>query len=472
MTSNFYSAIYKNLSKNLDRVFLKWPSGKETVQYTGHEILKAISIVCRLLENKKVKKGDKVLVALPFSFDLVYSLLGSMSYGVITVLPPASAKRSDMLKLILRQKIKAAFLKDPGLLLRLFFKILRIKILPPNSGIKTISHYEPQLVSGDQAALISHSSGSTGKPKAVVRTHQVLMAQHQALKKSFPPLPDQRDLPLFPNILLHNLSLGITTVIPDIPGLDVRQIQPELLVTQMQKEKVDSLTGNVFYFNQLLSYLQQHKITLSGIKELGIGGSPVPEYLPHQLKKHFINANIYIIYGSTQAEPIAVRKVEEQKDPALGYFVGKVHPDIELQIRNPEKLTAGTKSFPAGLIEVKGNHVIHQNGSEWLETGDYGYLNVQGELYLTGRAGNEGLVKGYSHYQLEHVLMHLHGILQAAAIIQEHAFKIYLQGTIKLREVRISLSKYFPESIISSIKIVEKMPLDNRHYSKVLYKDL
>lgn len=411
-----------------------------------------------------------MVIGIPFSPELVLAVLGVMAYGAIPVLPPVATTRVSLFKFLLREKIKGMYSNmRPETIL--FLRAFGIKTILPVSGKRDLPHFKPRQVTQDLAALISFTSGSTGKPKMVCRTHKTLKAQHLALKKSFPPGPDQQDFPLFPNILLHNLSLGITTVIPDIPKFDVRLLEPEKVLAQIDKEKVHSITGNVYYFKKLLGYLQQNAKQLPNVKEIGIGGSPVPEYLPHLLKKYFVNANVFIIYGSTQAEPIAIRIVKDQKDPALGYCVGSLHPDISIRVTSSEKIKAGDKFFATGHIEVKGNHVVPEKDQEWLKTGDYGYINDEGELYLTGRLGNNIIIQGYSHYQIENLLATLTSVKQVAAIANKGIYDIYYEGDVDPAKIRKVL-EVVPGSIINVLRRIEKMPVDNRHHSKILYQKL
>lgn len=471
MTSNFYSAIHDNLYESLDKIFLKWPGqGQPCSRISGELILNGVAVVCNSLQLKNIKKGEKVIIGIPFSPDFVFAVLGIMAYGAIPVIPPAATTRFSFLKLLLEENIIGIYANvSQGR--RFFLNTLGIKTIHPVSGNTDLPHFHPQKVSLDQVALISFSSGSTGKPKAVLRTHKILKAQHLALKKSFPPVPDQQDSPLFPNILLHNLSLGITTVIPDISTFDVRQMDPKKVLEQMENEKVDSLTGNVFYFKMLLGHLQQNSRLFPDKINIGIGGSPVPEYFPHLLKQYFVNANVFIIYGSTQAEPISIRMVKDQKDPARGYFVGAIHPDIKIRIAPLEKVKAGGNFYSAGEIEVQGKHVVLPKDQEWLKTGDFGYLDENGELYLTAREGNNVLIQGYSHYQIENHLITLTNVKQAAAIANKDTFDIFFEGEEDLAKIKKVL-EVFPSSIFNKIEHIQNIPVDSRHHSKIIYQKL
>ena len=167
-----------------------------------------------------------------------------------------------------------------------------------------------------QAALVSHSSGSvSGRPAAVRRSHAVLQAQHEALRTQFPPWAGQRDFPLFPNVILHNLAVGALSLVPDLPGGRLVALAPARIVAQLAAGQVQTLTGNVFYFRALAEYLAGQPAAFPLVRALGIGGSPVPEALLAALAPYFPQAMRYVIYGSSEAEPIAVRTVRAGRTP-------------------------------------------------------------------------------------------------------------------------------------------------------------
>ncbi|WP_347159392.1 AMP-binding protein [Pontibacter chitinilyticus] len=480
MTYNFYQNIYDTLNRQPDTELLVWPGtekGKAATSYTGNDIARQLSAYRQALTEQDVRPGQKVLLAIPVSFTLICALLAVMAAGAIPVLPPAKASKVELLRLLYSSGISAILSADAfAFPMRLLARILRLRLLPLAQVIPNIpaEWLPPVAVPAGQAALISHSSGSTGKPKAILRSHRVLQAQHEVLKAIFPHWPGQRDFPLFPNILLHNLSIGTTSILPDLPWADLTQLDPERLVTQINQEQVATLTGNLYYFRRLLTYLQQQRLYLLQVQAVGIGGSPIPEKLVQEAQAFFPNATFYLIYGSSEAEPIAVRKAGPEKEaPAKGYAVGPVHSSLHCQIAVLGKIIlADGTTYPVGEIQVKGSHVAATQPDGWLRTGDFGYLDARQHLYLTGRQGNEQLHEGVQHYQLEHVLQHLPGVTRAAAKSAATGFDIYIEGKIEEAEVREALQQHFPAQVICRILFREQLPVDARHHSKIRYTDL
>ncbi len=480
MSHNYSDRIDQILRQHPEEVLILWSNtanGAETGPCTGRTLLDRIAALQHALTSANVREGQKVLLAMPIGFDLVSALLAVMSMGAVPVLPPAASTPQGLLSLVRREGIRAVVTqKRPGVLLPLVAACLGVRwIATGEIPTRPAVHWAPARdVSPQLPALITHSSGSTGKAKAIHRSHGVLAAQHEALKAAFPPWPGQRDLPLFPNILLHNLALGTVSILPDVPGLDIRRMQPATLVEQIISQRVQTLTGNVYYFTQLLHYLQQHPTDLGHVRAVGIGGSPVPESLAHALRVCFPNADVYLIYGASEAEPIAVRKLEGPPlDPRLGYGAGFFHPAIRWKIIGAEEVTFGdTLSYRSGEIAVSGPHVVAPAGEEWFRTGDHGYVDAQGRLFLTGRRGNQRIHRGVQHYQVEHVLRHGAGVENAAARSLEDSFAVYITGTATESAVRQLLEGHFPTGLFTSIYLREDLPVDARHHSKIKYEQL
>lgn len=257
MAFNFFQTIDQTLRANPEKELLVWHNSEKAAvptRFTGQAILDRVSIIGQQLIRGDVKTGQKVLIGLPVGFDLICSMLAVMGLGAVPVLPPAAASERLLFTLIRHERIKVMItgqkLSNPQ---AWALKILKIEQIPtatlPPAGAGWLM---PRPVDPAQLALVSHSSGSTGKPKSIQRSHQVLSAQHHVLKNLFPAWPGQRDFPLFPNILLHNLAVGTTSILPNIPWPAFTNLEPATLVRQILNEQVNSLTGTVFTFGNCL----------------------------------------------------------------------------------------------------------------------------------------------------------------------------------------------------------------------------
>ncbi|HEX8329774.1 MAG TPA: AMP-binding protein [Hymenobacter sp.] len=474
MYPNFFELIRTTLQRLPEVPLLVWPNGPAgRTAYTGAAILSRVQALREALASAGVRPTEPVLLALPVSQDLVGALLAIQALGAVPVLPPAALKPRPLLKLLRRHGIRTAVVARAGWRLRLLARLLRLRLVAADAvGEAQEAPAAAVAVGPEQAALVSHSSGSTGQPKAIRRGHAVLRAQHEAIKEVFPPWAGQRDFPLFPNLMLHNLAAGVTSILPDLAKAGDAP-DPARLVAQLRRERVQTLTGNVHYFNMLLGYLRQHPVGLPDVVGVGVGGSPVPEELAQELRACFPAAAVHVIYGSSEAEPIAVRRVDTVlPDPRAGYCVGSFHPTLEWQLRPLGVLTCGpTAGHAVGEVLVRGAHVASARPDEWLATGDYGYV-AGGQLFLTGRQGNERLHQGVQHYQIEHALSQVPGVQRVAARAGATDFTVYVQGPATPAAVAAALAQSFPPGLCGAVRFRPSLPVDARHQSKILYDQL
>ncbi len=144
---------------------------------------------------------------------------------------------------------------------------------------------------------------------------------------------------------------------------------------------------------------------------------------------------------------------------------------IEIKLNDPFLLQLGAENqVNAGEIHVRGAHVI--SGSEdWHPTGDYGYLQ-EGQLFLTGRRGNETVIEGWQHYPIEHALRLLPGVNQVAAIPRLGVFEIHYSGTCSVEELRAHLLEKLPAKLVGKMIKHQALPVDQRHLSKILYQQI
>jgi acyl-CoA synthetase (AMP-forming)/AMP-acid ligase II len=476
MSTNFFTRIEQTLRARSEQVCLVWPgvAGQPAIAHTGATVLEQVRQIQLRLRAQGLAPGQPLWLLLPVGPPLVAALLAVMALGAVPMLPPAGGSGLSLLRLIRGSGRRVLALEQP-LPRRWLARLLGLKLFAITRGDAPAK--EPLLVqpvAPELPALVSHSSGSTGRPKAIRRGHAVLQAQHEALRAAFPPWVGQRDFPLFPNIILHNLAVGAVSILPAVPA--GRRAQPDMarIVAQLQAEEVETLTGNVFYFQRLLDHLRRQPASFPAVLAVGVGGSPVPEKLLPALRTSFPRAKVFVIYGSSEAEPIAIREVAAASlDPRLGYVVGPPRPELKCRLGGP--LTPlqlpGGGHTEAGEIQVRGAHVA-ASSSGWLATGDVGYFDAQGRLVLTARHGNDTAHGGVQHYQLEHLLHQLSGVARAAAKSTRKGFVVYVQGAVQSGTVWRALMDAFPRVPILGVHHRRELPVDARHLSKILYHRL
>jgi olefin beta-lactone synthetase len=487
---------------------------------TFAELEKASAVMATLLQQKGLQAGDAVLVFHPMSAELYIILAALFRLGLVAMFLDPGAGKKHIDDCCTLYPPKALIASSIAHLLRLQSQALqriplKFTIGCPIPGAISLNYAQqaPYDISceiftppKDSPALLTFTSGSTGKPKAALRTHEFLLAQHQALANTLQLQPQQLDLATLPIFVLANLASGLTSLIPNADLRKPGAINPAPVIAQILTHQPVRAVASPGFLSRLTEYCQRHNLTLPSLEKIFIGGAPVMPKSLVQLQQIAPNSQIIIVYGSTEAEPIAYSHHHQAEDVTTtltggGLLVGKPVDSIQLRILpqcwgkpispyTHAEFTAACQPIETpGEIVVSGNHVLssylngHGNeetkftveGISWHRTGDTGYIDNQGRLWLLGRClgciedihgtlyplAVEGIIQ--NHPDIRHSAVILH---QGQRILVVELNKPSYQ--IDWIPIRDSLKNMH----IHKIKVCKKFPLDKRHNAKIDYPAL
>jgi acyl-CoA synthetase (AMP-forming)/AMP-acid ligase II len=219
----------------------------------------------------------------------------------------------------------------------------------------------------------------------------------------------------------------------------------------------------------------------------------------------FPNATSAVLYGSTEAEPISEISFNELAafDSAIeknGICVGKTYSKINVRIipiteeaikvasaAELEKMYLGNNVI--GEIIVSGHHVLTEyfNSEEafiknkikaddviWHRTGDAGFMDETGQLYLTGRCNTLINYQGkiLSPFIYEYLLNRMKEIYCGTVMLLNNKVTIIIEPQRKTNQnVIIDLIKS-SGLLYEDIRFVTHIPKDPRHFSKIDYEKL
>lgn len=402
---------------------------------------------------------------------------------------------------------KAMIGSRKALALTWFLKPLRNLPIRLNTKYTTRSSEEyPFSVNPEETALITFTTGSTGIPKAADRSHSFLKAQFDALKIEINPRPGEVAMPILPIVLLINLGAGVTSVIADFPARKPDKMLPAKIVEQVLTHSVQRITSSPFVVDQLAQYLLKTGQKADVVQQIFTGGAPVFPKMAKTLEKGFLSAEVNIVYGSTEAEPIskaASEVVVSRHQNGKGLYVGEIHEGCDLRIIpiSPEPISARSLSeweelaLPPGQIGeivVSGEHVLKRYidnpqawkenkiivaGEVWHRTGDAGFLAEDGHLYLTGRAMQMILRDGtwIAPFIWEERLTQLPDVTMGTVLQEGKELVVVLET--KSEWTTEQLFTHLTTEEMSSlghfrIETFSRIPRDPRHNSKIDYGKL
>lgn len=418
-------ASFRDFAKNQSLVFV----GEENRTYSQLE--SEVKKAALQLQKIGIKKGDKVAILslnMP-QWGIAFfatSVIGAVAVPILPDFHPAEIKNildhaevsAIFVSETLRSKLDSS-IDIPVISIEQF--LVTSGAIRPNFEEMNESDFDYAKIDEQDLASIIYTSGTTGKSKGVMLTHKniVWTAQQSWLLQNI--FPTDRFLSILP--LSHTLENTLVLILPIKYGASVhylqkppvasvllaalKEVRPTIMLTvpliveKIYKTKIlpeinRKFITRVLYkippFRKLLHKVAGKKLyeTFGGkLKFFGIGGAKLDDNVERFLMEG--GFPLAIGYGMTESSPLLA-----------GAGVGKTRflstgpamPGVQLRIANADKKTG------QGEIQAKGENVMLGYYKEpqitketftedgWLKTGDLGYFDKNGNLYIKGRIKN------------------------------------------------------------------------------------
>ncbi|MDF1766984.1 MAG: AMP-binding protein [Gammaproteobacteria bacterium] len=290
---------------------------------------------------------------------------------------------------------------------------------------------------GDETLMLFYTGGTTGKSKGVMLSNTNFLCNTAGSIPLYKMQDGWRFLivgPLFHIAagarLFSCAALGGHAII--LPKFDV----PEVLAS-IAKYRINSATLVPTMFQMLIDHPAFASADLSSMQMVASGAAPMPMALQHRVIDAFAGMSLYQTYGMTEASPI-VTSLDAKYHVFDGAYsdklgsVGLPAPHVRLRIIDEEGVDLPTGS--TGEVLAKGDNIMTgywnlpeqsavalQDG--WYHTGDAGYVDADGFLFLEGRVKDMIVSGGENIYpiEIENVLASHPSVHQCAVIGIPHA---------------------------------------------------
>ncbi len=493
----------KIFSENQDKIAIVDQKGRGI---TFQDFNNRLHQVCNQLRQSGITKGDKILLLTPVSIDL-YLLIGAIfKLGAVVVFIDPWAKKEYIKRALEKVNPDHVIFNNKAKVLLFLIKELK-EIATKHSAEKLLSKsYNMNCDSGEvvdvlpsDSALITFTTGSSSSPKGFDRTHEFLLAQRDAHGKYFKHNSEGFDLCMFPVFVLSNLAHGLSSVLVDADLRNIAKNDPSKLIKQIRQHKVTSLTCSPALCLLITRELLRCNEQINEIEFLYTGGAPVHPDLFTMLNKVMPRAKKYLVYGSTEAEPIALLDsdtlLDKTRDKTIkgeGTALGRPVEDINLKVIKPstgvieyfdevgeneigEVIVTGDfvgKKYYKSPEAFKKNKIV-ENENVWHRTGDHGYFE-DGILYMMGREHNIVFENDKKWYplQIEPIIDAMNEV-EKSAIFQyrfnEIGVLIKLKNGVSQYDVRHEINQVISSIGISPkvVHFVKDIPVDPRHNSKI-----
>jgi acyl-CoA synthetase (AMP-forming)/AMP-acid ligase II len=416
----------------------------ETVTY-GH-LWRQSARYKAALARAGVAVGDRVCLIYPTCAEFFYTFFGVLRLGAVPV-PLYPTLGVEGTASIFRNAEASAVATigwfrsgvDESVALA---PTVRVVLEPPDRDVEAPE--PPDFEAGpDDLAFIQYTSGSTGQPRGVMLTHTNVVETIRFMADAAGLTADDRVVSWLP--LYHDMGLIGCALTPPLSGAPIWLLPPDLknprewleLITQVRA--TFTVSPDFGYRNCVRNVRDTRDFNLSSLKSALSGAEPVRPSTIRAFEEHFRIKNVvapcYGLAEATLAVAIYPRGAPLRFD-GTGKFVSVGQPcrGVSVRVMAPQ-----TEEQPVdqvlgvgeeGEICVKSPGVMkgYYNNPEatarvlspdgWLRTGDLGFIDADGYLFITGRIKDVIILggKNVSAIDIEEVADGVPGLRYSAAV--------------------------------------------------------
>ncbi|WP_416063867.1 long-chain-fatty-acid--CoA ligase [Rhodococcus indonesiensis] len=284
----------------------------------------------------------------------------------------------------------------------------------------------------DALAVLMYTGGTTGTPKGVMLSaRQMLVSAYgSAVSVGFPNLPGRylHAAPLFHLAafggLVQQMMIGSTHVF-------IGEFDVPALCAAIERERITTTTLVPTMIPWLLDHAAQRGSDLSSLEYISYGAAPMTRPILDRLFTALPHVRLRQGYGMTELAPVAtILRDEDHHDPAHPERLRSVgraaaHTEIRIVDESDRVVPRGT----VGEVVVRGENIMlgYWKNPEataaairagWMHTGDAGYLDEHGYLFLVDRIKDMIVSGGENVYsaEVEKALLQ-HPSVSACAVI-------------------------------------------------------
>lgn len=428
---NLYQALCRSAARRPDALALAF----EEERYRYRDFHRRVQETMAQLANVwSLAKGDRIVLAWgnrPAFCELFFAAVG---LGIEVVPFSTKLKQAEGESLVAHIAPQAIFydangqdwLSRPDSARCVSLTDWQTLTLPP-------AETAPQVeVNRDDTAVIMFTSGTTGEPKGAVITHGNLLCAVEAYARDLKLGENDSTVLAVPIYHITGLSalLALFVYLGAAIWLQLRFNAPEVMNT-VREQGITFLHGSptVFILLCQAAKAQGENVpqTWPTLRAIACGAGHLNEGLVRELKELFPRTTIHPIYGLTETtSPATIFPVDVWGNEKSGSS-GKAIAGLSISIRDDQQQPLDHGHI--GHIWLKGDVVVseywqrserrpacHDDG--WFNTGDIGYLDKDGYLFIKDRSKdmiNRGGEKIYS-IELENILSTYGGVKEVAVI--------------------------------------------------------
>lgn len=412
--------------------------------YTYEELWERSERLAGWLQNAGLREGDRLALLLPNCVEYVISYLAAFRSGVIVVALNPQTTPHELATLLAHAEpaILVAHTTTAETLSKALFErppvslshVLGVGEHPGTSWdvsfpvipFSEASAPHSKVVHADVAQII-YTSGTTGRPKGVVLSHRNLLANCRSIVSYLGLTSRDSALVVLPFFYSYGNSLLFTHLAVGAKLVLTRDfVFWNAILDGLEHHAVTGFSGVPSTFALLLSKSNIRQRRFPSLRYLTCAGGALPATYVAELRRAVPHAQLFLMYGQTEATARLSTLLPEDLDRKPG-SIGRGIPGVTLQVLNEQGQPAPPGEI--GEIVASGENVmlgywrddvatLRVLRADGLHTGDLGYRDEEGFIYLVGRVDDQIKCGAYriNPQEIEDVLVELPGVLEAAVV--------------------------------------------------------
>jgi len=383
-----------------------------------------------LADQLQINPGDRIGIWLTNRPEYIPALMGILQAGGVAVPINHFLKPSEVQYLAADSGLRALITEDSLLdsLQAVCQQLPNLKICMADEFIDGLHDREDATTpyverSDSDLAVIIYTSGTTGRPKGAMLSHGNLNHNLESCVQALEAVDADRFALLLP--MFHSFMLTVGMLLPIRVGGSIVLIKslhpPKNIIQEIMHRQATVLPAIPQLFRALTSIPPEINLPL---RLCVSGAAPLPaEILEQFTARHSLP--LLEGYGLSEASPVV--SFNPIRGPQKPGSVGVPVADVEVSIQDErgQEISRGE----IGEICVRGGNVMQGYWkkpdetkaairSRWLLTGDMGYMDEDGYLFITDRKKDMLLVNGMNVYprEIEEVLYRFPGVREAAVV--------------------------------------------------------
>jgi acyl-CoA synthetase (AMP-forming)/AMP-acid ligase II len=267
----------------------------------------------------------------------------------------------------------------------------------------------------DDIAGIFYTGGTTGQPKGVMLTHTNLISNAMtALLNMYEGIPwvYLHSAPMFH---IADAQWIIGTTLTAGTHIFIPKFVPVTMLQAIEEYRITHCALVPTMVNMLLNDKNFEQYDVSSLRGMNYGGSPMAPALIARTRKAFPTCRLFQGYGQTETSPNVSMLVDKYHDPD-GEFADKIEsagqPMFTVEVRIVDSKDNELPLGAVGEVVARGPNIMkgywnkpdataHALRNGWMHTGDVGYMDKDGFLYIVDRMKDMIISGGENVYSVE-----------------------------------------------------------------------